>query len=251
VQVRISVVWVRAWWLAALAVVFFCLGVVIWYTLAPEPSLGITTMARSVADRVIVIDPGHGGPDGGCSGASGLLEKEVVLDVANRLGELLRQFGAVVIMTRESDTDLSGLAPGVGTLRQRKNLDLAKRIELGNNSHADAFLSIHANAFPQQRYFGAQTFFNPRQVPDSQRLAVLLQEELVRLTGHTQRQASDRINQRILNGLNCPAVTVEIGFLTNPREEQLLSTPKYRQQVAWSIFVGLCRYFAQAPEPVA
>ena len=111
--------------------VVFCLGVVIWYTLAPEPSLGITTMARSVADRVIVIDPGHGGPDGGCSGASGLLEKEVVLDEANRLGELLRQFGAVVIMTRESDTDLSGLAPGVGTLRQRKTWIWP---EIGNNS---------------------------------------------------------------------------------------------------------------------
>jgi len=247
-QVRFTVVRAGAWWLAALAIVFFCLGVLVWYT-AADQTPGVMTMARSVCDRVVVIDAGHGGPDGGCSGESGLLEKEVVLDIAQRLADLLRQFGTVVVMTRETDTDVSGLPPGEGTLRQRKNLDLAQRIEIGNNCHADAFLSIHANAFPQRRYFGAQTFYNPQLAPDSKRLATLVQEELIRLTGHTQRLASDRINQRILNSLTVPAVTVEVGFLSNAREEALLATPAYQQQVAWSIFVGLCRYFGEGPNP--
>jgi len=194
-----------------------------------------------LTERIVVVDAGHGGPDPGAIGAGGTLEKAVVLEVALLLRDYLRQGGVTVIMTREDDSDLSGMSSG--PLRERKRADLAARVDLINASGADVLVSIHANSFPSSRWSGGQTFYRTDRAPESKLLASCIQGELVHITGETHRTANRTIHQHILEETWIPAVTVEIGFLSNPREEQLLQRPDYRAKVAWSVFVGLMRYF--------
>lgn len=205
--------------------------------------------AMVLAGKAVVLDPGHGGPDGGAVGRSGSVEKAITLDVALRLRDLLNQTGAKAVLTREADRDLADAAKAQ-SLRQRKRQDLAARVALGNESGADVFLSIHANSFPTlPSMHGAQTFYLASGSSENRRLATALQDELVRLTANTDREPNHRIDQYLLENLKIPAVTVEIGFLSNAREEQMLLTPEYRQQVAWSLFAGLVRYFQTGALP--
>lgn len=198
--------------------------------------------AMTLFGKVIVLDPGHGGPDPGAVGRSGSLEKDIVLAIAGQLRSFLESVGAEVILTREDDRDLSGLDNG--SLRQRKRLDLAARVEIGNQPGVDLFLSIHANKIPSGRWFGAQTFYFRDGHPESARLATAIQTELVRVTRRTTRVASSRIDQYLLENLLCPAATVEVGFLSNASEEAVLITDAYQTKVAWAIFMGVARYMA-------
>lgn len=213
------------------------------------PAAAVRQQAAAIlAGKTVVLDPGHGGADGGATGRSGSLEKNITLDVSLRLRDLLAQAGANAILTRQDDKDLAD--PGLRGLRQRKRQDLERRARMGNQPGVDAFLSIHANSFPSlPSMHGAQTFYLRSEGNQSRRLASALQDELIRLTGNTDREPNHRIDQYLLETVKAPAVTVEIGFLSNAGEEQLLSRPEYRQQVAWSLFVGLVHYFQAGTAP--
>ncbi len=187
--------------------------------------------------RTLVIDPGHGGKDAGASRGEAV-EKEIVLEIAFYLREYLEASGASVHLTRETDTDLAG--EGEGT---RKSRDMAARAALGNSLQPDAFISIHANAFPSSRWGGAQTFYNADSNPNNERLAKSIQGALVEHTGMTQRQVSQNIDHYVLKHVTAPAVTVEVGFLSHPEECRLLQTPEYQRKVAWAIFLGLGAFF--------
>lgn len=211
-----------------------------------------TTQAERLAfvsGKVIVVDAGHGGPDGGAVGVSGIQEKAVTLPVAKYLAQLFRESGAKVIMTREEDRDLSGMADGT-PLGRRKRADLLNRVKLVNELGADVLISVHANKFPQQRYSGGQTFYFYKSGPENRRLALLIQKELIRLTGNTDREVGRLQEVYLLENAKVPAVTVEVGFLSNPREEKLLTEPAYQKQLAWAIFTGAAKWFAGAPVPV-
>ncbi len=207
--------------------------------------LTLSLAMGSLGDRVVVVDPGHGGWDPGVT-ADGVREKDLTLSVARYLAEHLRSAGARVVMTRDSDRDLSDLARGQGGTR--KSRDLRQRVEIINAAGADVLISIHVNGFPSSRWSGAQTFYDPAQHPASEHLARAIQAELKRLTP-TDRAANSSINQYILKNSAIPAVTVEIGFISNPRERELLQDPDYQNRVAWAIFLGLANYF-QASEAV-
>mgnify|MGYP000265359912 CR=1 FL=1 len=211
---------------------------------------GLEVFSRTMVDKRVVIDPGHGGIDSGSSGRHGTREKVVVLEISRYLKEFVEGAGGQVILTRTGDYDLSGLSGAdAETVRRRKRLDLAKRVEIGNGSQADVYISIHANSIQSPRWHGAQTFYNAAKSPENKRLAENIQRELVRLTGQTRRKVSSRIQQYILENLEIPAVTVEVGFLSNPTEEELLSSPEYQRRVAWAIFHGLVRFFVESVEP--
>lgn len=194
--------------------------------------------------KVIVLDPGHGGIDpGACSKETGIFEKDIVLDVAQITKSYLEAAGALVILTREDDTDL---AEGYfESLKERSRSDLMKRAEMTSAIKPDIFLSIHANAFPSSTWYGAQTFYYKNGHPASKRLAELLQEELARQTQNTTRRPSDRIDQYVLRVSEVPSATVEIGFLSNPREAELLSKRSFREKIAWSIFTALARFVSE------
>lgn len=205
-------------------------------------------LARSLRGVVIVVDPGHGGRDPGAVGQNGILEKDIVLPVGTELAAFLRQAGATVIMTREDDielTDPDGEAPPKG---KKKRTDLQRRVEIVTENQADLLISVHVNAISSSRWRGAQTFFYPAGTPDSQRLAVDVQTSLRRRLGNTQRGVEGIDRQYLLKNVSVPAVTVEIGFISNAEELSLLRSQTYQRRVAWSVFAGVARFLMHSPK---
>lgn len=201
----------------------------------------ITTLSWALAGKLIVIDPGHGGEDPGALGTAGVHEKDIVLEVSKKLATILRQAGARVLLTREDDRDLSD--PDAGSLHQAKFQDLARRVELANRNNADLFISVHVNSFPDRREDGPQTFSQPGSA-ESRRLAVAIQRELNRHLENPGREAK-QVDYFTTRMTKMPSVIVEIGFITNPREEKLLLDPSYQSKIAWAIYAGIVRYFSQ------
>jgi N-acetylmuramoyl-L-alanine amidase len=190
--------------------------------------------------KIIVIDPGHGGPDGG-AGDEEVLEKDVALDVSLKIRDYLQEQGALVIMTREEDKDLAG--EDVKGYRNRKVADLKERLNMINSSDADLFLSIHLNAIPSSKWSGAQTFFSP-QKEDNEIAAKFIQDELIENLENTTRQAKPLSSVYILKYAEKPGALVEIGFLSNPAEKKNLMDDEYQNKIAASIYKGVNRYFS-------
>ncbi|MFC7394881.1 N-acetylmuramoyl-L-alanine amidase CwlD [Scopulibacillus cellulosilyticus] len=199
-----------------------------------------------LSGKVIVIDPGHGGPDGGAEGGD-LKEKKVALSVAKHLRDYLQESGALVLMTREHDTDLAD--EGKKGLSQRKTQDLQRRAEFIKNSDADAVISIHLNAIPSPKWRGAQTFYHPKS-EENEKMARFIQDSLrIQLT-NTNRYARPIEHVYLLKKVNVPASLVEIGFLSHSEERRLLETNDYQKKVAVSIYHGIMRYFTNEKAPL-
>lgn len=199
-------------------------------------SRGIITPAGATGPlqgQIVYIDPGHGGIDPGACGKK-YLEKDIVLNVALYLGVRLQKSGAKVVYTRTGDYDLETAEVD----------DLTARLRLMKSSKATIVISIHCNAFTSPYERGAQTFYNASGHPGSKKLAALIQEELVKETG-TDREISARLDHFILNHATVPAVTVELGFLSNPSEEDLLGSPSYQQKLAECIYRGVLKYVSR------
>ncbi len=199
----------------------------------------ILAMAPVLNNRVIVIDPGHGGIDPGVIGKNGTREKDITLEVAKRLGLVLSQSGAAVILTRDTDTDLSD--PDLKGLLAKKRQDLKRRTDIANERKADVYIGIHVNSFPAAKYSGAQTFYQSGQ-KGGKILAEAIQAELRRVLQNTSRVAKgmDFYTNR---ATVMPSTTVEIGFMSNPVEEQMMLDSEYQNKIVWGIFVGLVSYF--------
>ena len=204
----------------------------------------VKALSWALAGKVIVVDPGHGGVDPGAVGKNNALEKDIVLAIGHRLALFLRQGGAEVLMTRETDTDLSD--PELFGLYAKKRQDLSRRVALANNSKADLLVSIHINSFPDPRQYGAQTFYQGNS-PAGLRLARAIQKELNSFLNDERREPLTG-NYYLLREAKIPAVIVEVGFLSNPREAKKLSDPSYQTKIAFCLFAGLVRYFAPEDE---
>ena len=222
---------------------------------------------------LVVIDPGHGGPDYGARGETGLLEKHVVLDVSRRIGESLEERGVRVLFTREDDRFVA----------------LPERTELANRERADLYLSIHANASDDREVRGPETYFlsleasddearqvaltenrvfdHSEAVPDSgdvvgailgdlirtehlrvsSEVASAIQRELERLPGPDRgvKQAPFVV----LTGVNMPAALLEIGFLTNSQEERALRSARHQEAIANAIANAVARVVADIHVP--
>ncbi|MDO6658371.1 N-acetylmuramoyl-L-alanine amidase CwlD [Anaerobacillus sp. 1_MG-2023] len=198
-----------------------------------------------LSGQVIVIDPGHGGADGGAVGDN-VVEKDIALTISLKLRDYLQEAGALVIMTRETDTDLA--ADGTKGLSNRKAEDLIKRVELINEGSNDLFVSIHLNAIPSSKWSGAQTFYNPVN-DESQAISRFIQAEIKRNLENTNRLAKNMDSVYLLREAEIPGALVEVGFLSNPTERELLNTETYQNKVAASIYQGIIRYTTNEPVP--
>jgi N-acetylmuramoyl-L-alanine amidase len=233
----------RRWMWGATAAVAVVLALMFHFTRSPAENAWMMPLAG----KVIVVDPGHGGPDGGAVSEDGVVEKEVALRISHYLRDYLQEAGALVIMTREDDTDLA--SPETSRLRRRKTEDLMRRIELVKEKNADVLISIHLNSIPSPRWSGAQTFYNPVR-EENRRLAVLIQAELKRQLGNTDRLAKQKGDVYILKESPVPTALVEVGFLSHPGEAALLATESYQKRVAAAIYSGMIRYAAgEQPSP--
>jgi N-acetylmuramoyl-L-alanine amidase len=235
---------------------------------ARHTSSGDTSLVRALGLKIqrVVIDPGHGGHDHGTEGPHGLLEKDLVLDVAQRLGKLIEdRMGAEVIYTRTDDTFIP----------------LEGRTALANEKKADLFLSIHANSSPVPRITGVETYYlsltdskEAKDVAarenDASQLSVFELRDLIqKITLNDKVEESKEFAGRlqtalyafsarsfpaeknrgikkapfvVLIGAQMPSVLAEIGFVSNSREEALLKKPDYRQKLAEALFRGVSRY---------
>jgi N-acetylmuramoyl-L-alanine amidase len=214
----------------------------------------------------VVIDAGHGGHDEGTRGPTGLLEKDLVLDVALRLGALIEQrLGAEVVYTRSTDVFVP----------------LEERTAIANREEADLFLSIHANSSPLRNISGSEVYFLSfatskeamdlagrenagtnksihelqdllkkialnEKVTESREFAARVQRELFstwnRLSGATKNRGVKKAPFVVLIGAHMPSVLSEIGFISNPHDEALLKKPDQRQRIADALFRGVNAY---------
>jgi N-acetylmuramoyl-L-alanine amidase len=228
---------------------------------------GGMTMTRALGLKTgrIVIDPGHGGHDPGTSGPGGLLEKDLVLDVALRVGALIEdRLGAEVVYTRSDDTFIP----------------LEGRVELANENKADLFLSIHANSSQYPSVTGVETYYlnlttnrealdlasrenassrrnlhdltdliqkiaRNDKIVESREFAQKMQASLftvAKQNPNAKNRGVKRAPLVVLLGAMMPSVLAEIGFVSNPRDEAQLKKPEQRQKIAEALYRGLARY---------
>ena len=194
----------------------------------------IRKILKSKKDKIIVIDPGHGGVDPGKVGNNNELEKNINLSIAFKLRDYLVSHGFSVIMTRNSDIGLYS-----DTDRNKKNSDLRNRVNLINESDAIAVVSIHQNSFASEKERGAQVFYHEKSII-SKNMAKDVQEAL--------KEYHDKDNKRvekantsyyILKKTIKPTIIIECGFLSNYEEAKNLITDTYQDNVAKAIGNGI------------
>ncbi|OKP67556.1 N-acetylmuramoyl-L-alanine amidase CwlD [Paenibacillus sp. P3E] len=195
-----------------------------------------------LSGKVIAIDAGHGGPDGGAVSRDGLIEKDINLSVSLYLRDYLQQAGAIVIMTREGDYDLA--QQDTKGYSKRKTEDLKQRVRSIEEKGADLFISVHMNSVPSGRWSGAQTFYYPNN-EGNKALAGFVQDELRTTLENTDRVAKTVNTVYLLKALKMPAALVEVGFLSHPQESALLGDDVYQRKVATSIYRGILRYVSE------
>jgi len=222
--------------------------------------------------RKVVIDAGHGGNDPGTIGRTGLREKDVNLDIAKRLSNILRSQGIEVVMTRAAD----------------RFIPLSRRVDIANSVNADLFISIHSNANRVRSMKGFEVYYVSSSVNDAKRayetaricalnlnnaycvsnslnlkatlwdmLYTNNRAEAIELSSSICRSMEKNMNARILRikgarfevlrGVRMPGVLVEVGFLSNVAEERMLKNSVYRQQIAEGIVQGMEDYAQCAP----
>lgn len=195
-----------------------------------------------LSGKVIILDPGHGGPDGGAA-IKGVVEKDIALSISKMLRDYLQEQGALVLMTREEDEDLAGEVEGY---RARKRADLKKRVDFINNSDADIYISVHLNSFTSSKYKGAQTFYTLR-YKENKDLAKFIQSELRDNMENTDRETKSIDHVYVMKYAKKPGALVEAGFLSNAKEREDLTDSTYQTQIAASIYRGIMRYFTEEP----
>ena len=185
----------------------------------------------------IILDAGHGSPDGGAVGANGTEEKDINYAIVTKLREILESRGYSVILTRESDSGLQD--ESADTIREMKVSDMKARRNIMNNSGADLFLSIHMNSFSDPTVSGLHIFYD-RSHPEAEELAKQIQSKIGEVTGaetHTVKTADESLF--LMKNPPIPAILAECGFLSNPEEEQKLNDDKYQAKIAWAIAEAL------------
>lgn len=186
----------------------------------------------------IVIDAGHGGIDGGTTSVSGVLEKEMNLQIALRLEQLMLLLGHQPVMTR---TTGESVATEGNTIREQKRSDLRNRVALVNESPNTILISIHQNHYPDARYAGPQLFYANDDA--SRNLAQQLQLQMNEALG-TVREIKKADGVYLMSNINCPGVLIECGFLSNHAEDARLQTPAYQKKLCCLIASSLMAYCA-------
>ena len=208
----------------------------------PQKSNSIETVSLPVSNKTIVLDAGHGIPDEGAESANGVSEARINLKITKKVKLLLEQSGCKVILTRSDENGIYNL--NSKTLREMKVSDIKNRVEIGNSSSADAFISIHLNKIPQSQYYGWQTFFKAND-EKSEELAKSLQEELnSSIQKENKREALKISGKYIIDHVEIPIAIVECGFLSNYEDRQKLITNEYQKKVANLISNGVIKYFS-------
>ena len=180
----------------------------------------------------VVIDPGHGGIDTGTHYNS-IYEKNINLDIAKYLNDSLKKSNIITFMTREKDI----------LYKKSRAKDLKYRPEFANEKEVDLFVSIHINHFPSANARGSQVFYK-QSSNKSKKLAKDIQSKLIELDSANKREIKTG-NYYVLNQVNCPAVLIECGFLSNENDRNNLTSSDYQKKFAEKIKEGIINYFQE------
>ncbi len=208
----------------------FCLLIFVVSVLVPT-----VTLASKPYEKIIVVDPGHGGLDTGVSGANSV-ESDIVLILARTLGEYLESGGFKVVYTRKNKHSLVS-----GNFHKKK--DMEKRLKIIERAEPQVVVSLHLNAYSDRSRRGIQVFFGKE---DSKDLAKTLQNVLNdnhNVPSVKRAYSVLTADKYLLTQVACPSVIIECGFLSNPIDEQNLLDDGYRQLLAESIFFGILNWF--------
>jgi N-acetylmuramoyl-L-alanine amidase len=211
------------------------------FTTAKEPVK--ETVSLPVSGKTVILDAGHGVPDEGAQSSRGTTEAESNLKIALKVQTLLEQSGCTVLLTRSDENAIYDIDSK--TLKQKKISDIHNRVKIGNESSADAFVSIHLNKIPQSQYYGWQTFYKDGNA-NGKKLAVSIQNSLNNAIDKENNRVSKTIdNVYIIKHIEIPTTIVECGFLSNPEEEKQLLDDDYQNRLAWGIYSGIINYFCE------
>lgn len=187
--------------------------------------------------KCIVVDAGHGGKDPGKVGVTGCYEKDINLQIAEKLKIFLELEGFEVVLTRDGDYGLYSESD-----TNKKNADMKNRVKLIEATNPLLTVSIHQNSYSDASIKGAQTFYYSGS-EESRKLANVMQARLVgTLDKSNHRKAKANDNYYLLENTTCPMVIVECGFLSNEEECNNLESDYYQEKVAWAIYIGIMQY---------
>lgn len=197
--------------------------------------------------KTVVIDAGHGGVDSGAVSADGIMEKNINLDIAMKLNDILVSYGIKTVMIRSSDTDISD--EGCESIREKKVSDIHNRFDIVNETADSILVSIHQNFYEEPKYSGTQVFYSPND-DESRLLAECIQQSVVSSLQkeNTRRVKASGDSIYLLYRAQRPSVMVECGFLSNPDEAKKLNDEEYRRQLALFIADGILNYLGGNPD---
>lgn len=221
------------------AIIIFGFAVIrsIGYAFSPKNSY---ESGRNMMTTVI-IDPGHGGEDGGAVGVGGVVEKNINLDISLKLRDYFKASGFNVVMTRDDDRSIYD--DGCKTIKEKKVSDIHNREKLIKDYPNCIFISIHQNKFEESKYSGTQVFYSKNN-RKSEMLAKSVQNQVkISLQPDNERLIKPSgSNLYILYHTKVPAIMAECGFLSNPTEAKKLQDSEYQDQMAFSIYSGALKY---------
>lgn len=190
----------------------------------------------AVKKNTVVIDAGHGGGDPGKVGVGDVLEKELNLEIAEKVKELLEKEKIKVIMTRQEDKMLAG-EESTGT----KVADMKERVKLINENAPQIAVSIHQNSYQDSSVHGAQVFYFEGS-PEGEAAAKIMQNALLSADEDNKRQAKANNTYYLLRRTQVPTIIVECGFLSNPEEAEKLCLDEYQEKIAEAICAGILEF---------
>lgn len=233
-----------------IAVAVLAAAVLIWIT--PLYDTVVIKIQQITSSDIILLDPGHGGMDGGASSDAGVEEKDINLAIAFYIKELAEADGWKVVMTREEDIGLGDTKSK--TIRGKKTADLIARSEMIRDVAPTVAVSIHLNSFKQDRSVrGAQSFYpaGPGEqfvLDESKKFAEIVQEQLVKgIDDGTDRVALEKRDVLMFKNPTVPMLIIECGFLSNPEEAKLLEQEEYQRKLAKCIYEGILIYSGREP----
>ncbi len=208
----------------------------------------------AVQGKRIVLDPGHGGKDPGAIGPGGTRESDVVLTVAKEVQRLLEEQGALIRMTRTTDAMVEApagqqveVATGddIAGLDVKAKEDLANRVAIANRWPSELFVSFHCNSAENKDARGTETFVRKAETAADRKAAAAIQKHVLAEVGLKDRKVKNA-DYYVIKNTNSAATLVELGFLSNATEEQILANPDTQKKFAKAIADGITEYFAPA-----
>ena len=191
-------------------------------------------------EMMLVIDPGHGGLDGGAVSVTGTAESGINLAISQKLLALARLYGMQAILTRDSET--LDYPNDTGSIHEKKVWDQKRRADLINGCGSAVLFSVHQNNYPDRRPNGTQVFYG--RAEGSEELGKLLHENLVRCLCPDNRRVAAPISEKLylFKSVHCPSVLIECGFLSNPVDAERLIDPDYQTKLAAVILASWLQY---------